>query len=241
MELYKQIAQFYDLLYSYKDYDREVSFLMSHCRQRENPAILDVACGTGNHLRVLRDRMPRARLTGLDLNQRMLDQAISKGINAQFFCGNMQDFSIRQRFDLVYSLSSSMQYNLSDADLKRTIENLARHTLAGGRIILDFAFCKERWKEGYTNITANVNEDYEVAELYTSHSKDGISLWNPIYLIKDRKTGKLDMFVDRQKIRIYSLPEVERILKDLSLDYKIVQGFSKPRKKEDIPLVVIHC
>jgi len=241
MELYKQMAEFYDLLYSYRDYDKEAAFLVSHCSHSRSPAILDVACGTGSHLRAIQEKMPRARLTGLDLNQKMLDQARNKSIDAQFFCANMEDFLIRKRFDLVYSLSSSMQYNLHDADLRKTMQNLAKHTKKGGKIIIDFAFCRERWKEGYTNVTANSNEHYEVAELYTSHSRDGISLWNPLYLIKDRKTGKVDMTVDKQKIRIYSLPEINKILKDLDWDYQLVRGFSTPQKKNDVPLFVITC
>ena len=47
----------------------------------------------------------------------------------------------------------------------------------------------------------NFNERYEVAELYTSHSKDGFSYWNPLYLIKDKQTGKIDMHVDKHKIK----------------------------------------
>ena len=63
-----------------------------------------------------------------------------------------------------------------------------RNHAVGGKVVFDLAYCAERWKEGYTNITANSDERFDVAKLYTSHSSDGFLCWNPLYLIKDKKT-----------------------------------------------------
>lgn len=241
MELYKQIAKFYDLLYSYQDYDKEASFLLTQLGVSNCPAILDVACGTGNHLSAIKKRIPEARLVGIDLNAQMLKEAHKKAANARLLRRDMRDFFLDQQFDLTYSLSSSIQYNLTEQDLEKTIANLVRHTRRGGRVIFDVAFCQERWKEGHTNITANADEHYEVAELYTSHSKNGISMWNPVYFIKDKRTGVMDMSVDKQRIRIYDLSEIKRTLEKLNISYEFFEGFNTPQKKGDIPLFVLNC
>ncbi|NJL44239.1 MAG: class I SAM-dependent methyltransferase [Nitrosarchaeum sp.] len=179
----------YDLLYSYRDYGKEADFLIGNLPGRDNVSLLDVACGTGVHLETVRKKLPKARLEGLDLNQGMLDVAEEKSLCAQLTRANMRNFNLERNFDIVYCLSSSIQYNLSKEDFKKAIDSMRRHAIEG-KVIFDLAYCAERWKEGYTNITANSDERFDVAELYTSHSSDGFSYWNPLYLIKDKKMEK---------------------------------------------------
>ena len=69
MKLYGNLAKFYDWLYSYRDYGKEADFLVRNLSSIESPRLLDVACGTGAHLEVVRKRLPNAELTGIDLNQ----------------------------------------------------------------------------------------------------------------------------------------------------------------------------
>lgn len=110
----------------------------------------------------------------------------------------------------------------------------------GGNVIFDLAYCAERWKEGYTNITANSNERYEVAELYTSHSKNDLSYWNPLYLVKDKQTGKIDMHIDKHIIKLWSISEVEDILRCNNVPYVIKKGFSPNEEPSAIPIFILE-
>lgn len=239
MKLYKNLAKLYDLLHSYQDYDREVELLVRNLPRINNPRLLDIACGTGTHLKAVRRRLPDAELTGIDLNQDMLDIAVEKGLNAILIKADMKNFDLREKFNLVYCLSSSIQYNLSREDFEKTISLMRKHA-TGGKVIFDLAYCSERWKEGYTNITANSNERYEVAELYTSHSKDGFSHWNPLYLIKDKQSGKIDMYVDKHTIKLWSIFEVEDILRCNNVPYIIKKGFSEIEEPSAVPIFILE-
>ena len=239
MKLYGSLAKFYDLLYSYRDYGKEADFLVRNLPPIENPRLLDVACGTGSHLEAVRRKLPRIELTGIDLNQDMLDVTAERGLNAKLIQADMRSFYLREKFNLVYCLSSSIQYNLSREDFEKTIHSMRKHA-TNGKVIFDLAYCAERWKEEYTNITTNSNEKYDVAELYTSHSLGGFSHWNPLYLIKDKQTGEIDMYVDKHIIKLWSVPEVEDILRENNIPYVIKRGFSQTEEPSSVPIFILE-
>ena len=239
MKLYQDLAKMYDLLYSYRDYSKEADFLIKNLAKQYNPRVLDIACGTGVHLDALRKRLPSAILEGIDLNQGMLDVTEEKSLDAGLTQADMRSFDLGRNFDLVYCLSSSIQYNLSQDDFKRTIDSMRGHAI-GGKVVFDLAYCTERWKEGYTNITANSDKRFDVAELYTSHSSDGFSYWNPLYLIKDKKTGKMDMHVDKHKIKLWSISEVRDILSSQEIPFKLKKGYSEIEDENGVPIFILE-
>jgi len=239
MKLYQNLAEMYDLLYSYRDYSKETQLLIGNLSKKESVKLLDVACGTGVHLEAVRKKLPLAKLVGIDLNEGMLDVARNKSLDAELIQSDMRYFDLGRDFDLVYCLSSSIQYNLSQEDFEKTILNM-RKSAVNGKVIFDLAYSAERWREGYTNITANSNEKFEIAELYTSHSGDGFSHWNPLYLIKDKETGKIDMHVDKQTIKLWSVDEVKNILELNDVPYSMENGFSGENNPLDIPVFVLE-
>ncbi len=239
MKLYQDLAKMYDLLYSYRDYGKEADFLIENLPSKNGVSLLDVACGTGVHLDAIRKRLPSANLEGIDLNQGMLDVTEGKSLDARLTQTDMRDFNLGRNFDLVYCLSSSIQYNLTANDLRKAIDSMRNHAV-GGKVIFDLAYCSERWKEGYTNITANSNERFDVAELYTSHSSQGFSYWHPLYLIKDKKTGQIDMHVDKHKIKLWNIPEVENILSSQGIPFKLKRGYSEVEDEKGVPIFILE-
>ena len=69
--MFRKSQRFYDAVYAWKDYRLEVDRLDRTIRERNPSAttLLDVACGTGKHLELLRHRY---RVEGLDLDSEML-------------------------------------------------------------------------------------------------------------------------------------------------------------------------
>lgn len=239
MKIYQDLAKMYDLLYSYRDYGKEADFLIGNLPSRDNVSLLDVACGTGVHLEAVRKILPEARLEGLDLNKEMLDVAEGKSLGAQLIQTDMRIFNLGRNFDIVYCLSSSIQYNLSEEDLEKAIDSMRRHAI-GGKVIFDMAYCQERWKEGYTNVTANSDERFEIAEMYTSHSSDGFSYWNPLYLMKDKETGQMDMHVDKHQIKLWSVSEVEAMLTTREISHNVIRGYSGKKEENGVPIFVLE-
>lgn len=77
-DVYKIMAKYYDLMYSWKDYDSETQRLHKIVQEyKTSPGedLLEVGCGTGGHVEYLKQYY---EVSGLDLSQEMLAIAREK-------------------------------------------------------------------------------------------------------------------------------------------------------------------
>ncbi|MFX1344099.1 MAG: methyltransferase domain-containing protein, partial [Promethearchaeota archaeon] len=73
--MYKELAKYYDLIYSWKDYRKEtnkIEKLIKKYKKSDGNKLLDVACGTGKHVEYLKENFS---CTGIDLNVEMINIA----------------------------------------------------------------------------------------------------------------------------------------------------------------------
>ena len=72
MKEYNELAKYYDLIHSDLDYEKSAKgidkLIQLHLRSKGNK-LLDVACGTGTHIKYLEDKY---NCTGIDWNEEML-------------------------------------------------------------------------------------------------------------------------------------------------------------------------
>jgi len=107
--------------------------------------VLELAAGTGRLSFPMAQR--GAEVVGLDISPAMLTRAAAKAglaSNPAFLHGDMRDFDLDRRFDLVMIACSSICHLLSDADLRRCLAAVARHLRAGGTFAFDLVTaCRE--------------------------------------------------------------------------------------------------
>lgn len=140
MVLYKKLAKYYDKFYSSKNYPTEIDFITklfsSYKIKVKN--ILDVACGTGSHAKLL--TLKNYNVTGVDLNKEMLRIARKKvKRHAIFIKGDMRSLSsvVSKQYDAVILLFNSMGYNTNKRDFRRTLKEVYNHLRKGGVFIFD--------------------------------------------------------------------------------------------------------
>jgi SAM-dependent methyltransferase len=187
---YEVFAEFYDPLYlKMKDYQTEaekVVGVINEYEQRESGALLDVGCGTGEHLKYLNSDF---QCTGIDINQRMIEMARKKVPNVKFKVANMVDFSLRDRFDVIISLFSSIGYVQTYQNLVKTLHNFHRHLKDKGLVIVEpWVFLKD-FKEGY--ISLDTYEDDEVKFVRMARSETAESKWLVFMHYLIGKNGKI--------------------------------------------------
>jgi SAM-dependent methyltransferase len=133
---YRRQAEIYDLLYEWKPYAAEALRIHELAEERLAGAgsLLDVACGTGRHLEYLRSWYA---VEGLDAEPALIEVARQRLPQVTFHVGDMRDFELGRRFDIVTCLFSSIGYMHTPADLALALATMGRHLSPGGLLLVE--------------------------------------------------------------------------------------------------------
>jgi len=186
--LYAQLAQYYDKIYWSKDYKHEVGFLVELFQRSgvEGRRLLEVGCGTGSHTKLFVAR--GYTVTALDLSEDVLRIARGKvRQGANFLQGDMRDLdsSVEGNFDAVVCLFSTISYNLTRSDLKKTIRGFYDHVKDDGIVAFDTHFTERGFLDGYRGEDIFDDGKVIVARLSTSKRTGDVGKISFTYLIKD--------------------------------------------------------
>ncbi|BCJ61890.1 class I SAM-dependent DNA methyltransferase [Micromonospora endophytica] len=155
-----QRAELYDASYRGrgKDYAGEAEIAIGLVRERARDAdqVLDVACGTGAHLRHFAAAF--GEVAGLDLSEEMLRLARQRLPGTQLWQGDMRKFDLGRTFDAITCMFSSVGYLADAAELNATLESFARHLNSGGVVVI------EPWWSPETFLSGHVQADVVVVD-----------------------------------------------------------------------------
>lgn len=162
-------AKYYDQIYlNRNDYKREsevVQNIIGRFEKKPSKTLLDVGCGTGEHLRYL---SPHFRCTGLDINKDMIKIARAKVPNARFEVANMMTFRLRDKFDVITCLFSSIGYVQNFRNLVRTIRDFHDHLTNDGFVLIEPWVFKKDFRKGSFSIDTYEDENMKLTRMGTS-------------------------------------------------------------------------
>jgi SAM-dependent methyltransferase len=121
--------ELYDAIYHFKDYAKECAMLreLIGASMPRARTLLDVACGTGEHAKFLKDHYS---VDGVDLNPEYLTAARGKNPAGIFEQADMTDFDLHRTYDVVTCLFSAIGYVASVERMNRAVACMARHVSA---------------------------------------------------------------------------------------------------------------
>ena len=184
-------AKHYDQIYlNMKDYKKEAAVIKNVIRQlekKESRTLLDVGCGTGEHLKHLSSDFQCA---GIDINRNMIKTANDKVPNAKFKIGNMIDFRLKERFDVIISLFSSIGYVQNFKNLVKTLENFHRHLDHKGLVMVEPWVFKKDFRKGSIGLSTFEDEGVKLARMGTSEIVG--SKWFVFFHYLIGKGGKIE-------------------------------------------------
>lgn len=166
--MFSRSQRFYDAIYSGKDYAAEAKQLQQliAVQKRSNGnALLDVACGTGGHIPFLRDAFA---YEGLDLDLGMLAMARERFPDVPFHQGDMVDFALGHRFDVVTCLFSSIAATKTEPRLRQAIATMADHLYPGGVLLVGAFLAPDEWIPGHPHAMFVDQPDLKIARLNVS-------------------------------------------------------------------------
>ncbi len=203
--MFDRSAHLYDLIYGFKDYGQEAGDLVALLRDRSADAtsLLDVACGTGEHLRLLRPSFDHVE--GVDVEPDMLAVARAKLPDVVFTEGDMRTFDLGRTFDAVTCLFSSVGYMAEVGELRAAVARMAAHLAPGGVLVIDGWVRPDAWlPAGNVMAQAETDDDTAVARVVRSRRDGDRTHLEMRYLVATRdgfdtieETHVLTLFGDR--------------------------------------------
>jgi SAM-dependent methyltransferase len=137
--MFSESAELYDLIYStFKNYEVESAAIAAMLRSA-NPAcrtVLDVACGTGEHARLLMERHG-FEVDGIDLEPAFIEIARRKNPAGRFTVADMTSFDLGRQYDAVLCLFSSIGYLRTIDQVTQAIARFRAHIAPLGIIVVE--------------------------------------------------------------------------------------------------------
>ncbi|MBI3859573.1 MAG: class I SAM-dependent methyltransferase [Thaumarchaeota archaeon] len=209
---YGELAKYYDQIYEWKDYAKEAKTLKSLIRKYRGPpahTLLDVGCGTGKHIQYLRDEF---ECTGLDSSRQMLRVARRNVKGVGFVRGEMEDFRLNRRFDVIVSLFSAIGYVKTYRRLGATLRNFANHLNEGGLVIVEPWFVRSEWTPGWVSLRTYNSEDLKLVRMSFSGVRGNLSTIDEHIVVAKRGKG-ISYYKDFQLLAMF---EKDRFLELMS-------------------------
>lgn len=203
--MYSRSAPYYDLLYSFKDYVQE-SRLIEELIRLEHPAarsILDVACGTAEHLKHLAVNF---EVSGLDLEPQFVKIARQKLPAARFWTEDMSRFDLGLSFDVVQTLFSSIGYLLEPQQVVNALTCFKNHLNPGGIVLVEPWFSPDAWTPGFQQMLTVDQPGLKICRMSNSAGENSVSKVLFHYLIS-RPDG-VEHFEEYHELALYTHQEM---------------------------------
>lgn len=134
---YEEMAVVYDAFTAAYDYDRWLDAVERLAEEHGLPGrrVLDLGCGTGKSFVPLLER--GYDVAACDISPAMVDEARRKAPGADVFVADMRALPPAGPFDLVTCLDDTLNYALSQGELRATLAGVARVLAPNGLTVFD--------------------------------------------------------------------------------------------------------
>lgn len=136
MILYAELAEdYFAIEANHRDIADDVIFLRSYLPKQGAISILDIGCGTGEHLGML--AREGAKCTGIDASEHMIRIARRRHPGCEFSVADMRRFDYYEKFNMVTCFFGSLDYLIDDADIEAVLWNTRRALRMNGRAVFE--------------------------------------------------------------------------------------------------------
>jgi SAM-dependent methyltransferase len=183
--MFSASAELYDLIYSgFKDYPAEAAELSATIRRLHPSArtILDVACGTAEHARLLAEQYG-FEVDGLDLEPGFVRIAREKLTRGSVFEADMTSFALGKRYDVIMCLFSAIGYVKTLDHVQRALDRFRAHVADDGLVLVEPWFAPGVLTDGRVSVKTAESPDVTVVRMTRITVDDRLSRLEFEYMI----------------------------------------------------------
>ncbi len=214
---YEKQAEYYDAIYEAqgKDYENEskqIQDIIEKYKKTKGNNLLDIGCGTGGHFPYLAKWY---KPEGLDVDINMLKVARKRFPKITFHQGDMVNFIIKKKFDVITCLFSAIGYTITVKNLNIAIKTFKRHLKPGGVIIVEPWFSPDQWSIGRPSAVFVNKPEMKLARVNISDRKDNVSIIDFHFLVATN--GKVEYFTELHEIGLFTENEYMNAFEEAGL------------------------
>lgn len=177
--MFSKSAKYYNAIYASMGKDhateaRKIHQLIQEHKRTSGNTLLEVACGTGLHASILQKDY---QVEGLDLDAGLLDVARQNYPDIPFHQADMTEFDLGKQFDAITCLFSSIGYVKTKKCLLLAVQNMTRHLLPGGVLIVEPWFTPDQWKPGKVHALFVDQPNLKISRMNISEAKGRLSFF----------------------------------------------------------------
>lgn len=243
---YNELAPYLDFICTLENRRKDVLVLrklIGRHLKSDGRKLLDVACGTGLEDKYLKKTF---KVTGVDLNESVLQIARKRNPDVTYLSGDMQTFRLRSRYDVI-TCFDAMCYLKTYTELRRTLSNFQRHLAKGGLLIfyLDPVFLEEHHKQDTIVITKKCKRGkcLTLIEIYRKKGKriEG----NTVYIIREAKKSSFETD-EFETLGLFKVKRIRQMLIGLDFGVHLYSGgkdvtFSLKKYDKQSPYPIFVC
>lgn len=212
---YEKFAYAYDRMMKNVNYPRWARYLKSLFEKNDSKPrrILDIACGTGALTVLLATK--GYEMTGVDRAAGMLhiarEKAEAHDVQVNFHQGDMRNFQLNQRFDVILCTYDSINYAITEDELSSVFQCASEHLEPDGLFIFDITTERNIVEHFHNKTFAENHEDYSYIwrNNYFYHTK--MCRTHLTFFIRDGAT--FHRFEEIHQQKMFEVDTVKALLK----------------------------
>ena len=214
-------AEYYDLLYTDKDYFAEATYIDALIKRHAPAAkhILELGCGTGAHAEYLARMGYHVR--GIDMSEGMIERAqrrlatlpgdIAKRLS--FSVSEIRSARLNRTYDIAIALFHVMSYQNTNLDLMKVLQTAYNHLKINGLFLFDYWYGPSVLTElPETRVKRFENDAIHVTRIAKPeiHFNRNIVDVNYAITVKDKHSDAITELKVKHAMRYLFLPEIEQ-------------------------------
>jgi SAM-dependent methyltransferase len=215
--MFLESSELYDAIYHFKNYAHESEILRAVIAVAAPGArtVLDVACGTGEHDKFLKQHYA---VDGIDLNENYLRAARVKNPAGRYTRADMTAFDLSAPYDAVTCLFSAIGYVRTVDRMNRAIACMARHVKPGGALIVEPWITPDAWKPGNTFLHAGEIGADKVCRMSVGSREGNLSITLMHYL-RGTPNG-IEHYSEQLDLGLFTRDEMTRAFESANMNVR---------------------